>query len=565
MDLDAVILPLLLLPVLPDAAEVAGDLLPEEEEGLAVGVPCAAVGHAPDHVDAGQVLQVLRQLLSRQGAQGNDGRLLLVLRHPGAEGVVQLVQLDGLGQKVVEAAAEKLLPHALHGVGGQGDDGHHGEIGVFLAHLPDMLGGLHAVHVRHHVVHEDQVGPDLGHLPQGLRAGAGGVDLHLIGAKQALADLQVQGLVVHHQDHRFGGGEGVVAAGVRPLLLAAIGAAGGGVDDFLGQAHPEVAAHAVGAVHAQLAVHQLRELLADGQAQAGALDVPVGLAVQAAVALEDVGQVLLADAHAGILHVDDQYAVLPLGLPGDGEGDGALLGVLDGVAAQVHHNMTDVHVVAVERRRNILIQLGVKVQLFFLGTHPQDRHHIVEGRVDVIALLGDLHLARLDLGQVQDAVDVVQQNAAAAADVPEAVVLGLVGVLPQAQLGHAQNRVEGGADVMAHVGQELALGLAGGLGGLGGDAGLFLLLAEVNGGRVVLKDPQRLLVLGRVAGHGKDPQAEPGVVLLVEEKLHLTLLFQAAAKIVEVRHGLKRCHIVGVQEPLAVELQRLGLAVACLL
>lgn len=168
------------------------------------------------------------------------GGLLLVLRHPGAEGVVQLVQLDGLGQKVVEAAAEKLLPHALHSVGGQGDDGHHGEIGVFLAHLPDMLGGLHAVHVRHHVVHEDQVGPDLGHLPQGLRAGAGGVDLHLIGAKQTLADLQVQGLVVHHQDHRFGGGEGVVAAGVRPLLLAAIGAAGGGVDDFLGQPHQKL-------------------------------------------------------------------------------------------------------------------------------------------------------------------------------------------------------------------------------------------------------------------------------------------------------------------------------------
>ena len=126
---------------------------------------------------------------------------------------------------------------------------------------------------------------------------------------------------------------------------------------------------------------------------------------------------------------------------------------------------------------------------------------------------------------------VVQQNAAAAADVPEAVVLGLVGVLPQAQLRHAQNRVQRGADVMAHVGQELALGLAGGLGGLGGDAGLFLLLAQVDGGRVVLKDPQRLLVLGRVAGHGKDPQAEPGVVLLVEEKLHLALLFQAAAKI----------------------------------
>ena len=227
--------------------------------------------------------------------------------------------------------------------------------------------------------------------------------------------------------------------------------------------------------------------------------------------------------------------------------------------------MADVHVVAVERRRNIFIQLGVKVQLFFLGTHPQNRHHIVEGRMNMVALRGDLHLARLDLGKVQNAVDVVQQNAAAAADIPEAVVLGLVGILPQAQLGHAQDRVERGADVMAHVGQKLALGLAGGLGSLGGDAGLFLLLAEGHGGRVVLKDPQGLLVLGRVAGHGEDPQTEPGVVLLAEEQLHLALFLQAAAEVIEVGHRLEGRHIVGVQELLTVARQGLGLAVARLL
>ena len=64
----------------------------------------------------------------------------------------------------------------------------------------------------------DQVGPHLGHLAQGLLPRAGGVDLHLVGGQQALADLQVQGLVIHHQDHGLGGGEGVAVLVVLPLF-----------------------------------------------------------------------------------------------------------------------------------------------------------------------------------------------------------------------------------------------------------------------------------------------------------------------------------------------------------
>ena len=44
--------------------------------------------------------------------------------------------------------------------------------------------------------------------------------------------------------------------------------------------------------------------------------------------------------------------------------------------------------------------------------------------------------------------------------------------------------------------RELALGLAGGLGGLGGDRAFSSSLAEVHGGGVVLKDPQGLWLSG---------------------------------------------------------------------
>ena len=214
--------------------------------------------------------------------------------------------------------------------------------------------------------------------------------------------------------------------------------------------------------------------------------------------------------------------------------------------------MADVHVVPEQGGGDVLVHLGHKLQLLLLGPHPQDGDGVVEGGEDVVALLGDLHFARLDLGQVQDAVDVFQQNPAAAPDVPEAVVLLLGVLLPQAQLGHAQNGVEGGADIVAHVGQKLALGLAGGLGGLGGDPGLLLLLPQGHGGGFVLENPQGLGGLLRVPRHGQHPHADPGAVLLPVGHLRLALVRQDLPHVVILHQGLEGGHIVRVHQLLAV-------------
>lgn len=76
---------------------------------------------------------------------------------------------------------------------------------------------------------------------------------------------------------------------------------------------------------------------------------------------------------------------------------------------------------------------------------------------------------------------------------------------------------------MAHVGQKLALGLAGGLGGLGGDPGLLLLLPKVDGGGVVLEHPQGFLLFLAVAGHGEDRSRSQVSFFLPEKQLHLVL------------------------------------------
>ena len=71
-----------------------------------------------------------------------------------------------------------------------------------------------------------------------------------------------------------------------------------------------------------------------------------------------------------------------------------------------------------------------------------------------------LHLARLDLGQVEDLVEQLQQVLAGAPDVAEVLLLTLVELAEhpvQQHLGEADDGVERGAQLVRHAGQELRL------------------------------------------------------------------------------------------------------------
>ena len=78
-------------------------------------------------------------------------------------------------------------------------------------------------------------------------------------------------------------------------------------------------------------------------------------------------------------------------------------------------------------------------------------------------------LAGLDLGEVEDVVDQLQQVAAAVEDVVGVLELPVVQVakgLVAEDLGEADDGIERGAQLVAHAGEELALGAVGGLGGV---------------------------------------------------------------------------------------------------
>ena len=130
---------------------------------------------------------------------------------------MQLPHFDGFCHEVVHSGLQKLLPRVAHGVGGQGDDGDLLEIAPIQR--TDVARGLDAVHLRHHVVHEDRVIAGLFDHFNGLEAAGAGVDLHPVGAHQALCHLQVRRVVVHDQD--AGKGEGDDLGAVEALFLDA--------------------------------------------------------------------------------------------------------------------------------------------------------------------------------------------------------------------------------------------------------------------------------------------------------------------------------------------------------
>jgi hypothetical protein len=250
------------------------------------------------------------------------------------------------------------------------------------------------------------------------------------------------------------------------------------------------------AVHADRAAHQLGQPLADRQAQAGAAVLARGGRVDLRERLEQPRQVLGRDADAGILHREADTASLVHRLAVHRHEDLALVRELDGVGQQVDEDLAHARGVAHQRLgRAVLDQVG-QVQVLLQRARRHQVERVLHAAAQVEGLLLDLELADVGLRVVEDVVDDLQQRLAAGADGAGEVALVLRHRRVQQQRGHADHRIERRADLVAHVGQEQALGARRGL-----------------GLRLGALQRQRLVVaLGHV-GHGAEVAADRAVGL----------------------------------------------------
>ncbi|OQB96627.1 MAG: hypothetical protein BWX86_00663 [Verrucomicrobia bacterium ADurb.Bin122] len=168
------------------------------------------------------------------------------------------------------------------------------------------------------------------------------------------------------------------------------------------------------------------------------------------------------DADAGV--ADDEFEKARLAGGGGGagahfDGDAAGVGEFDGVVDEVREDLAQASGVAEHEGGDGGIDGVGECEAFGGGLAGEEFEGLLDagGDFEGDALKGDP--AGLDGGKVEDVVEHGQERLAGGADGADA--LALVGgelAAFEEEAGHAEHAVEGGADLVGHGGEELALG-----------------------------------------------------------------------------------------------------------
>ena len=274
-----------------------------------------------------------------------------------------------------------------------------------------------------------------------------------------------------------------------------------------------------------LPAHQGHQPGGDRQAQPGAAVPPRRRGVLLLERPEDPLLLVPGDADAGVAHGEPQ-ADLALGCrpspatstrtttsPGVGE--------LDGVAHQVEQDLPQPAGVADQGVGHLRLHVVDQLQPLRVGPHGQGPQGVTDRRPQREVGRVQLELAGLDLGEVEQVVDEAEQVVGRGLDRLEALPLVLGQRRVEDQLGHAEDGVHGGADLVADVGQELVLGPVRRLRRLLGLPQRLLgalLIIDVDARPEPLGDPARLVAEGQrpreVPAEGAVGAAQPELDLV---------------------------------------------------
>ncbi|MNK65136.1 hypothetical protein D3C87_844220 [compost metagenome] len=258
---------------------------------------------------------------------------------------------------------------------------------------------------------------------------------------------------------------------------------------FEGPCADEAAAASGHRLDPDLPSHLLHQLATDGQPQAGALGSELTQLLPLLEGLEQPRQQLGTDAGPLIVHP----APDPVPVPAGPEHHLAVLAELDGVGEQVVQHL--LHPVGIERHQGRQCRIQVEAHLQVLGTRlgPVHRRHMLAQLHQIGRLHGEPQLAVLVAAEIEHVVEQPEQLVARLPDVRQhrGLLRGEFGLIQPLQ--QAQDSVHGGADLVAHGGEEAPLGEHGLLG---------LLVGELQG--VLLLDP-----VGHILHHPKDAPPLP--------------------------------------------------------
>ena len=230
------------------------------------------------------------------------------------------------------------------------------------------------------------------------------------------------------------------------------------------------------AVHPDAASHQLDQALRDRQSQPRPAVSPSGRGVRLLERLEDQRLLVRRDADAGIADVkmqrdrrrgDDATAVqcrIAVLRTADIQHDLAAMRELDRVADQIDHDLPQASRVPDERVGHIGRDSKRQFQMFAMRPHRERLHRIPQHLAQAEDIWDEVQFSRLDLREVENVVDDSQQRVARFAHGQQVLALRIGQRRVEHQFGHAEDRIHRRPNLVAHVGQEIALRAIGGLG-----------------------------------------------------------------------------------------------------
>ena len=221
------------------------------------------------------------------------------------------------------------------------------------------------------------------------------------------------------------------------------------------------------AFHTDGSIHQLHQTGADGQTQPGSAEATGGGAIGLGKGTKQLGLLIGGQSDARVLNLETQFHAIPMGsTQGNRDVNLALFCELDGVASQVGQDLAHAQGIAQQQNRHLGWARDHQLQPLFRGPHADQGGHVVEHVVQTENQVLKFQFGGLDLGQIQNVVDDAEKVLRGGFELGQVVALRgrQAGVLQQ--VGHANHGVQGRANLVAHCGQEAALGLIAHLGAL---------------------------------------------------------------------------------------------------
>ena len=208
----------------------------------------------------------------------------------------------------------------------------------------------------------------------------------------------------------------------------------------------------------------LRQPAADGQTEPGSAELPGVRAIHLGERLEEDAQLFGRHPHAGVLdrkpnsdgvrRVENRFVV-------DSHQHAAGLGELHRIRKEVVEDLTNPGAVRLHAPRQVGVHIDLHRKALGPGRRGNDLERLLDVATNVDVVQFDVELSRLDLREVENVVDDPEQRVATQPDRVDVLALldGERRLLQQAR--HPDHAVHRRAELMAHVGHELALGRAG--------------------------------------------------------------------------------------------------------